>query len=376
MGLIGTLFNFQAGQTARAGDVNAALEQIRAAFDDSAVLTDLARLITVAHTINPSVAGPPLILGANALNQKVVGLNADQLDGLEAAVFMLAAARAAANGVAPLGADSKVPVAYLPDTVLGAVQYKGTWDASGAAPAAPEAGDYYVVSVAGATSLSGITDWKIGDWAIYSGTAWQKIDNTDLVSSVAGKQGVVTLNWADLTDTSAVLNHLQALAMGGALQVLRVNAAGTGLEFSAAASGHIGVTVYKTGTSGVATGGAISWNAERDDTSGFWTSGSPTIITIPIAGKYDITPHTGIDFTAAGQSYALRFERVSGGANYAIWRGFSAGNGTHHIGSEKKDVDLLAGDYTLRLDHSAGGSLNTKGTENEMSLTIRKSPTA
>jgi hypothetical protein len=43
------------------------------------------------------------------------------------------------------------------------------------------------VSVAGSTSLSGITDWAVGDWAIYvdngAGTdAWQKVDNTSTLS--------------------------------------------------------------------------------------------------------------------------------------------------------------------------------------------------
>lgn len=40
-------------------------------------------------------------------------------------------------------------------------------------------GHYYVVGVAGATNLDGIIDWQIGDWAIFNGTAWEKVDNTD-----------------------------------------------------------------------------------------------------------------------------------------------------------------------------------------------------
>lgn len=100
-----------------------------------------------------------------------------------------------ANGYASLGGDGKVPIAELPDTVIGAVDYKGTWNANTNTPnlgaLTPDKGDYYVVSVAGATSLGGITDWKIGDWAIYNGTAWEKVDNTDLVASVFGRTGAV-----------------------------------------------------------------------------------------------------------------------------------------------------------------------------------------
>ena len=59
-------------------------------------------------------------------------------------------------------------------------------------------GYYYVVSVAGSTNLNGITDWVVGDWAVYNGTAWQKIDNTDAVTSVNGYTGTVNLTYTDV----------------------------------------------------------------------------------------------------------------------------------------------------------------------------------
>ena len=108
--------------------------------------------------------------------------------------YILDSEKGVALGVAPLGSDAKIDTAYLPASVVGQVEYKGTWNASaGTAPSAtPEKGWYYIVTVAGSTSLSGITDWNVGDWAIYSGTAWNKVDNTDAVSSVAGLTGVIS----------------------------------------------------------------------------------------------------------------------------------------------------------------------------------------
>lgn len=53
----------------------------------TAVYNDEATTITVKHTINTGVAEPPLILGANNQNQKVVGLDADRLDGEEGSAF-------------------------------------------------------------------------------------------------------------------------------------------------------------------------------------------------------------------------------------------------------------------------------------------------
>lgn len=63
------------------------------------------------------------------------------------------------------------------------LDYKGTWNANLNDPTLTSgvgnAGDYYIVSVAGNTNLDGITDWQISDWAIFNGTVWQKVDNSD-----------------------------------------------------------------------------------------------------------------------------------------------------------------------------------------------------
>ena len=63
---------------------------------------------------------------------------------------------------------------------LGALNYKGTWDASTNTPALASGvgtkGDYYVVSVDGATDLDGITNWGVGDWATFNGSVWQRVE--------------------------------------------------------------------------------------------------------------------------------------------------------------------------------------------------------
>ena len=67
-------------------------------------------------------------------------------------------------------------------TSTGAVVYKGTWDASTNTPyldtTSGTTGNYYIVTVSGNTNLSGITDWKVGDWAIFD-IGWDKVDNTE-----------------------------------------------------------------------------------------------------------------------------------------------------------------------------------------------------
>ena len=110
----------------------------------------------------------------------------------------------AALGVATLDASGKVPVSELPAAVLGALSYQGTWDASTNTPTLTSSvgtkGYYYVVSVAGNTNLNGITDWLVGDWAVYNGTVWQKVDNTETVTSVNGQTGAVVLTTTNIAE--------------------------------------------------------------------------------------------------------------------------------------------------------------------------------
>jgi hypothetical protein len=91
--------------------------------------------------------------------------------------------------------------------LVGGATYQGVWNASTNTPTLASGtgtkGYYYVVSVAGSTNLDGITDWKIGDWAIFNGTTWDKVDNTDAVSSVNGFTGAVNLALDNISDVSA-----------------------------------------------------------------------------------------------------------------------------------------------------------------------------
>jgi hypothetical protein len=66
---------------------------------------------------------------------------------------------------------------------IGALNYKGTWNASTNTPTLVSSvgnkGDYYVVSVAGSTNLDGTTLWGVGDWAVFNGSIWEKVDAGD-----------------------------------------------------------------------------------------------------------------------------------------------------------------------------------------------------
>jgi len=109
-----------------------------------------------------------------------------------------------ANGYASLDSGGKVPVAQLPNSIL---QYKGTWDAStntptlvdGAGNPDENIGDVYRVSVAGTQDLgSGSITFGVGDYVILNDSKiWEKSDNTDAVTSVFGRVGVVVAQASD-----------------------------------------------------------------------------------------------------------------------------------------------------------------------------------
>lgn len=138
-----------------------------------------------------------------------------------------------ANGYAGLDANGKVPLAQMNEAVLGGMNYKDVWNAATNTPAIPAAnaankGHYYVVNVAGETNVSGITDWKVGDWIVSNGTKWDKIDSTDQVTSVNGKQGNVVLSKNDVglsnvdntRDQDKPVSDPQAEALNTKLSVL------------------------------------------------------------------------------------------------------------------------------------------------------------
>jgi hypothetical protein len=63
---------------------------------------------------------------------------------------------------------------------IGALNFVGTWNASTNTPAIVSGvgvkGDYYVVGVAGSTTIDGISNWGIGDWIVYNGSVWQRVE--------------------------------------------------------------------------------------------------------------------------------------------------------------------------------------------------------
>jgi len=173
-------------------------QMINLRFADSG-LEDVAHWNAAWHWGNHAVAGYRY---AGTGNEQV--RNNSQLD----ARYVQQASRGVAGGVATLDANAKIPLNQINDSVLGQVEYKGVWDAANNVPALPSVpakkGDYYIVKVAG--SQFGLT-FELGDWLISNGSQWDKVDNTDAVSSVNGRTGHVSLNAADVGAAPTTHSH-------------------------------------------------------------------------------------------------------------------------------------------------------------------------
>ena len=116
------------------------------------------------------------------------------------------AAVSASSANLATGAQIQTAINTAIDTIPSGLAFEGNWNASTDSPdlsgASPDNGQFWIVSVAGSTNLSGITDWKVGDWAIYVATGagtdgWQKVDNTSTLSG-AGTVNALPL-WTGTT---------------------------------------------------------------------------------------------------------------------------------------------------------------------------------
>ena len=134
---------------------------------------------------------------------------------------------------------------------IGALNYKGTWNASTNTPALASGvgtkGDYYVVSVAGSTTLDGISNWGVGDLATYNGSIWQRVE------------GGADLNGVNLsvsgTTTLSGLTASTALALDASKNVVSVTNTGTGNNVLATAPTLVGDVALSTGNIVISTSG-------------------------------------------------------------------------------------------------------------------------
>jgi hypothetical protein len=220
----------------------------------------------------------------------------------------------------------------------GNLSYQGTWNASTNTPTLTSSvgnlNNYYVVSVAGSTTLNGISDWGVGDWAIFNGSAWQKVDNSEVtyVSNVATGTGL-TGGPITTTGTISLANTAVTPASYGAANTVATFTVDQQGRLTAAA--NVTIAIANTAVSGLGTMSTQNSNA--------------VVIT---GGTINAVAHTGGSFSNANiTSVAATFPN-----SYLSNSTLTLGNTTLTLGGSVSNV----GNLTLANVTIATGSINVQ----------------
>jgi hypothetical protein len=116
-------------------------------------------------------------------------------------------------GIPQITVDAQGRITAASTIATTSNSYQGTWNASTNSPTLTSSvgtlGYYYVVSTAGSTNLNGISTWAVGDWAVYNGSAWQKVaasgSSAFSTLTVTGLTGYMYANGASAVTASTTI---------------------------------------------------------------------------------------------------------------------------------------------------------------------------
>ena len=221
-----------------------------------------------------------------------------------------------------------IPLANLPAAVAGSLHYKGTWDANANNPplesgGGSELGGYYVVGTSGATLIDGVNLWTAGDWLVFDGTKWDKLDGaanpvSGIIVNGTTETGLVTIP-AGGDPTIPAMRKLgtdQYSAAAG--NDGRFPASITGLRFGQGAGGQDRVSVFGsdlgsfhpviwTGSSGVApfyNGTSIAFGPSGNSSLSVaeWTSANNSGNGYPARRVSDLAATFGVYLVSSGSN--------------------------------------------------------------------------
>jgi hypothetical protein len=211
-----------------------ALASLKTVLGDAAkvLVRDGSGAVVSAALADANIAADAAIdatkIGAGTVSSTEFGY----LDGVTSAIQTQLSAKlesslkGAANGLAELDSNGKVPAAQLPASVM---DFKGSYDADANSPSLADgtgdAGDVYRVAVAGTRDFgAGSIQLFVGDLVIYSGSVWQRspgADFTGFAATALNNLSVASLAAGSLLVGSSA-SAVAALPIGTEGQVLKV----------------------------------------------------------------------------------------------------------------------------------------------------------
>lgn len=235
------------------------------------------------------------------------------------------------------------------------MQFAGTWNASTNSPAFTSGtgtpGLAYKVSTAGTTTLDGISQWNVGDIAIFNGitNTWNKIDGQSTeVISVAGRTGAVVITSADLADFAT------AAAAAAPVQMVAGRTGDVTLEASDVANA---ADVTTTNTFQKTQAPTIQNVTFATTMTLDLTQGNDAKITLTASGATLATPSNGL----AGATGSIEiWQDSTGSRTLSFGAGWKFGaNGTPVLSTTAGAMDMLsyrmnsAGNFTAVLVNKA-----------------------
>jgi hypothetical protein len=187
-----------------------------------------------------------------------------------------------------------------------AMTYQGVWNANTNSPSLVSGtgnkGNLYKVSIAGTTTIDGISQWNVGDMIVFNGAVWDKIDGlASEIVSVFGRVGTVTAQTGDYAVAQVT----------GAAPIASPTFTGTVGGITAAMVGAPAGSGTSTGTN----------TGDQTNISG--TAGNITgVAAIVNGGTGQTTAQLGIDalsaVSGATNEYVLTKDTATGHAIYKI----------------------------------------------------------
>lgn len=337
----------------------------------SGTITDIA-------TTAPITGGPINSIGTIGITQASLSTDG-YLSSADFTTFnnkQSTSEKGAASGYAPLDANQKVPSANLPDSIVGAVSYQGTWDAQNNNPALPNPttvqGDYYVTEVPG-TYLGNV--YAIGDWVISNGTVWEKVDNTQNVNSVFGRTGNVVADAGDYStfylgindgytnaDVDAHLNNDGSVADNALLSW-------DGTDYAWVSQGTQGFVTSVNNQTGTVTLNTddIAEGSSNLYFPGFGTSAGTALEGDTAVGQVQSLTTTGTSGAATLTAGVLNIPQYSGGGSGGVTSIIAGTNVTISPAGGTGDVTINAS--------GGGGGVTFDYTDNSTNLILGESLT-
>lgn len=240
------------------------------------------------------------------------------------------------SGIATLDSGGLIPLAQLPFAGLTA---DGTWSAATNTPTLVSGsgvnGHFRVVTVAGSTTLDGVSSWAAGDWALFSGGAWTKvpyvappISNLPLSSleGIAPSTVVANLAGGTATPTAVTVASLTAAlsvmvgaggSVGGVKGLVPAGIAGDNIKFLRGdgtwqSAPTPDLSAYAPLNSPVFTGTPTSTTPARGTNSTVLATTAFVLAHLIASGDTGFTPV--VNGTAAGGTamYAARADHIHG----------------------------------------------------------------